>query len=292
MFDALIVGAGPAGSLAALLLARAGWAVTLVEQHAFPRDKVCGECLSALGIDVLARAGVTHFPVKPIVLGRTLIHSMDGSACEIALPRPMWGLSRHVLDHHLFNSARAAGARVLQPARCEDLFPRAVIRNLINNEVESPEARYIIRADGKAAADRSMADRSSGDFGIKTHFVDVNGPRDAIELFAVDGSYGGLAPIEGNRWNAAFSVPASRLRDQRGNVAALFDEMTHENRALAIRLRSARQMGSWLAAPLPRFGVSDNWPENIIPIGNAAAAIEPIGGEGMGLALRSAELAA
>jgi flavin-dependent dehydrogenase len=51
-------------------------------------------------------------------------------------------------------------------------------------------------------------------------------------------------------------------------------------------------VGEWLAAPLPRYRVRTDWPTNVIPVGNAAAAIEPIGGEGMGLAMRSAELAA
>jgi flavin-dependent dehydrogenase len=57
-------------------------------------------------------------------------------------------------------------------------------------------------------------------------------------------------------------------------------------------MRGARRISPWLASPLPRFGVRSNWPEGVIPLGNAAAALEPIGGEGMGLALRSAELAA
>jgi 2-polyprenyl-6-methoxyphenol hydroxylase-like FAD-dependent oxidoreductase len=57
-------------------------------------------------------------------------------------------------------------------------------------------------------------------------------------------------------------------------------------------LRGATRIGDWLASPLPRFGVRRQWPKNVIPIGNAAAAIEPIGGEGMGLAMRSAELVA
>ena len=46
-FDAVIVGAGPAGSTAAILLARAGWRVALVERQTFPRRKVCGECIAA-----------------------------------------------------------------------------------------------------------------------------------------------------------------------------------------------------------------------------------------------------
>ena len=132
----------------------------------------------------------------------------------------------------------------------------------------------------------------TGDFGIKTHFTGVDGPRNRIELFGVRGSYGGLAPIESGRWNAAFSVPAARLKSVRGDLDALFAELTSENRTLARRLEGAERVGPWLAAPLPRYAVRTRWPTNVIPVGNAAAALEPIGGEGMGLAMRSAELAA
>jgi 2-polyprenyl-6-methoxyphenol hydroxylase-like FAD-dependent oxidoreductase len=66
----------------------------------------------------------------------------------------------------------------------------------------------------------------------------------------------------------------------------------NENAALSRTFRTARRVGDWLAAPLPRFDVAKAWPRRVIPIGNAAAALEPIGGEGMGLAMRSAELVA
>ncbi len=283
----MIIGAGPAGSLAATLLARAGFAVTLVEQQAFPRDKVCGECLSATGIDVLSRHGLSAFPIAPVELHHTQIHCRDGSSCSVRLPRPMWGVTRFVLDSHLLHCAKRAGVRVLQPARCEWVDSGWRVRDLRSNHVETIDAEFILRADGKA-----LAAKTTGDFGIKTHFTAVDGPRDAIELFAVAGSYGGLAPIDGDRWNAAFSVPAERLRLHHGDVAALFGEITRENIALAQRLRNARRTGAWLASPLPRFGVESQWAPNVIPIGNAAAAIEPVGGEGMGLALASAELAA
>jgi flavin-dependent dehydrogenase len=132
----------------------------------------------------------------------------------------------------------------------------------------------------------------TGEFGIKAHFENVDGPRDAIELFGCEGLYGGLAAIEGGLWNAGFSVPASRLRRHRGNVAELFDRIVCENAVLARRLARATRVGPWLVSPLPRFPVRRHWPPGIVPIGNGAAALEPIGGEGMGLALRSAELAA
>ena len=57
-FDVAIVGAGPAGSAAAILLARAGWSVALVERQRFPRRKVCGECIAASNLALLDALGV------------------------------------------------------------------------------------------------------------------------------------------------------------------------------------------------------------------------------------------
>src|SRR3954447_13079786 len=125
MLDAVVIGAGPAGSLAALLLARGGWDVTLIEQHPFPRDKVCGECLSALGLDVLRRAGLldTFRNETPTTLTQASLHAATGESATLPLPSEMWGLSRACLDLRLLDAARAAGALVLQPARCERLIP-------------------------------------------------------------------------------------------------------------------------------------------------------------------------
>lgn len=345
MPDVTIIGAGPAGSTAAVVLARAGWDVTLVEQSRFPRDKVCGECLSALGFDVLSRLGLADElkRVGAIRLDRCEIHAPSGGSLVVELPEPMWGISRHALDGVLLDTARNAGAVVRQPVRCESVTrtedrepsaqaagaaqrspgsARAVhatgedprlrfaphpacrgdapngatrpllrLRDLTTNRLESLTPSHVILADGKAAF-ASNPPAPTGDFGIKTHFENVNGPRDRIELFGVRNSYGGLAPIEAGRWNAAFSVPAARLKAARGDLDALFGELTSENRALQRRLDGAQRIRPWLAAPLPRFAVRDHWPAHVIPVGNAAAALEPIGGEGMGLAMRSAELAA
>jgi 2-polyprenyl-6-methoxyphenol hydroxylase-like FAD-dependent oxidoreductase len=150
----------------------------------------------------------------------------------------------------------------------------------------------VLVADGKSALLNEGPPLPTGDLGIKAHFKDVDGPRDAIELFGLDGCYAGLAPIEGGRWNVAMSIPASRVRAHGGDLAALFRELVVANRNLQARLAGARQVGAWLASPLPRFPVRRHWPRNVIPLGNAAAAIEPIGGEGMGLAMRSAEVVA
>ena len=295
--SACILGAGPAGSVAATTLARAGWNVTIIEQHRFPRDKVCGECLSALGIDVLDRLQLRDSIelLQPVELTRAALVATDGSETIFRLPRPMWGLSRGALDVALLNAAVAAGARVVQPARAEDLTPEPLslrARDLTSNQISTLSADVILLADGRAtfAADHP---RPTGDLGVKAHFTNVaDSPADCIALFALAGHYAGLAPIEASRWNLAMSVRAAKVKGHGGDLDALLGTIFRENPALASRLRRATRVGEWLASPLPRYGVRRRWPDNVIPIGNAAAAIEPIGGEGMGLAMRSAELVA
>jgi flavin-dependent dehydrogenase len=294
--DVAIIGAGPAGCIAAISLAHRSHHVALIEQHRFPRDKVCGECLSAVGIDVLSRLRLRESvsALRPTHFTRAELIAPSGETATIHLPRPMWGLSRHSLDATLLDSAREAGVQILQPARCESVDAirgEVVIRDLRSNATQTIAAHYILVADGKAACGLAHPSPTT-DLGIKAHFTNVRSATDAIALFGVCGHYVGLAPIESAHWNIAMSVPSSRVRQFHGDLDAMFANLLEENVELRRRMKHAARVSDWLASPLPRFAVNSHWPARVIPVGNAAAALEPIGGEGMGLAMRSAELAA
>ncbi len=122
-FDALIVGGGPAGATLAILLARAGWAVAVVEQQRFPRRKVCGECLAAGNLPLLDALGVGEEFATAAGPELRRVALMQGGRCvEAALPAAAhphhrWGraLGREALDTLLLARARAAGAEVWQP---------------------------------------------------------------------------------------------------------------------------------------------------------------------------------
>src|SRR5581483_3534776 len=129
----------------------------------------------------------------------------------------------------------------------------------------------------------------AGALALKAHFTGIRGPGNAIELFGVHGHYGGIAPIENGTWNVAFSDPKCRMQS---DLDALFAQVVEENPVFRERFRSASRCTPWLVSALPRFGISHRWEPNVIALGNAAASIEPVGGEGMGLAMHSAELAA
>jgi len=296
MFDVIVIGAGPAGSLCSLLLKQRGLDVMLVEQHRFPRDKVCGECLSVLGVEVLARHGLLELLLQRGArwLERADVHGVEGGRLQVRFSRPMLGASRSLFDGFLMETARNAGVQLLQPARCEGIDggnkATARIRDLHSNAVRDWTASCVVVGDGKSAL-LGEPPGLSGDLGIKAHWEGITRPRHTISLFGFDWGYGGYSPIENDRWNTAFSVSASSLRECRGDIDLLFERMRAVQPTLRESMTGARRITDWMASPLPRFSVRRNWPDNVIPIGNAAAAIEPIGGEGMGLALRSAELA-
>jgi menaquinone-9 beta-reductase len=208
----------------------------------------------------------------------------------------MWGISRSAFDSILLQQAKEEGVEVLQPVRVEGHGRGARgtnwvrYRYLENNSVETVESEVVILADGKRAVGGSRPELTN-DFGIKAHYEMRNAARDAVQLFGVRGCYAGVAPIEDGLFNIACSVPRERIQRHR-DVEAVFEEMIGENRGLREVMRGGERVSQWLAAPLPRFSVKRDWPAGVIPIGNAAAALEPIGGEGIGLALRSAEMAA
>jgi flavin-dependent dehydrogenase len=164
------------------------------------------------------------------------------------------------------------------------------IRDLVSNQIETLSASHVILADGKASL-LGKPPPPTGDFGIKSHFVGIDGPRNAVEMFGCADCYGGIAAVERDRWNVSFSVPGARLKQFGNRLDELFAERVAENPMLQQRMAGAQRASQWLTSAVPRFGAQPSIAANIIRVGNTSAAMEPICGEGMGVALRSAELA-
>ena len=277
--DVLITGGGPAGATAAILLARAGHSVVVVEKAQFPRRKVCGEFIAASGIEFLRTLGlgdeldaVAGPEVRTIALwaGKSTLEARM-PAWHAAAPYPR-ALAREFLDTRLLEQARRYGAHVI---------------NKIDEEIT---ARVRINASGSW----HKGPEGSELLGFKAHLRGVVMPTGTIALIPFDGGYAGLVESGEGRATLACCVRRSSLGKLReaGTPAgeALLAHMLSRSDALARALRGAEREGAWLAAGPLRPGIRSLYRDGAFAIGNAAGETHPIVGEGIAMAMRSAAL--
>jgi 2-polyprenyl-6-methoxyphenol hydroxylase-like FAD-dependent oxidoreductase len=314
-FDVLIVGAGPAGSSAAVLLARAGWSVALVEKQRFPRRKVCGECIAASNLPLLHALGIG--PAFDAAAGPELrrVALMCGErAVETDLPAAdhgphHWGraLGRETLDGLLLEQARVSGAVVLQPWSVQALRGgaghwRCELRALESQATRTLHARLAIDAHGSwevLQSDRSRVrpTRRVGDlFAFKANFRQASLRQGLLPVLCLDGGYGGMVLADGGLCTLACCIRSDRLDTLRraspgvraGEVVEAW--LTDECAGVREALHSATRVGPWLAAGPIAPGVRLRADDTLFRIGNAAGEAHPIIGEGMSMALQSAWL--
>ena len=144
-FDVLIVGAGPAGSAAALsaLAARPGARVAIVDRSAFPRDKVCGDGLTPSAVAALEQLGLGDVLTAQTPVPRWQVRGPGSHQFTASLAQPAYVLPRRVLDAHLVAAATARGAELIQ-ARVTDISLHGT-QAVINGRWW---ARALVAADG------------------------------------------------------------------------------------------------------------------------------------------------
>src|SRR5216110_555905 len=141
--DVLIVGAGPAGSAAAITLARAGFDVVLVDQHPFPRDKICGDGLIPDAHKALAKLGVLD-TVMALAQPCTHVGCVGPRGGRVDVPGTLAVLPRKELDLVLARAAARAGAKMFAPLR----FTAPIEENgrVVGAQLKAGEATHEIRA--------------------------------------------------------------------------------------------------------------------------------------------------
>jgi len=301
--DAVVVGAGPAGSAAAAVLSRAGRSVLILEKDRFPRPKVCGEFLSASALpdlDLLGVRGRVEEIAERIEQG--FVHLPGGRSLRFALPRPALGISRLRLDAMLASRAEELGARSSFGARVTavDGAPDTGfrVRFVSGGREEIATARAVIGAWGRwDSLDRTL---HRGFLGAPARYLGWS--RDAepdrglegqVRLYAFPGGYCGLSRVEGGAVNLAGVISERR----RGRLAPGWEAVVAHARAANRRLDS--DLAALRAGPIgflgtgPVFFTAKPPVENgILMVGDAAGVIDPFSGEGQAAALSSGILAA
>lgn len=316
-FDVVIVGAGPAGSTAAIRLARAGWSVALIEKQMFPRRKVCGECIAAsnlplldalgIGAEFAAAAGPQLREVE-LMRGGQYVHADLPSANDAQHP---WGraLGRETLDTLLLEQARKSGAHILQPFRVHAIGGavgdwKCHIQAPHHGELRTLSAPLLIDAHGSwealqiervvERAQTSRVRRAAQLFAFKANFRNGALAADVLPVLALDGGYGGIVVADQGVTTLACCVRRDRLDALRAGAPSqpagtvIEAWLRRECAGVAAALAWATREGAWLSAGPLAPGIRLQTSDTILRIGNAAGEAHPIIGEGMSMALQSA----
>lgn len=277
--SALVIGGGPAGAAAAIHLARAGADVTLFERTKGAHDKVCGDFLGGQALDRLAALGIDVPALGGVAIDR--VRLLAGThMVEAPLPFPARSLSRRILDQALLDRATAAGAKVRRGE---------AVRTL-----DTAPGRIIVLATGKHdLRERPRPGRRSGAVGLKTYVTlapdQAAGLRGKIELILLPDGYAGLQPIGERR--AVLCVARWREAMRPGGHHRLLDDLAQASPHLRRRFTGATATDVLAIAGVP-YGYLLGPHPSVFHLGDQAAVIPSLAGEGVSIALLTAELAA
>jgi flavin-dependent dehydrogenase len=302
--DAIVVGGGPAGCAAAIVLARRGHRVTLLEAERGAVRKTCGEYLSSTAVRWIEHAGILPklHEQGAIPIPEWSLSTARGEWIR-RLPSPGLALSRSVLDPLLRDVCREEGVRVLEGARVQ-----SVVHDGLQSRVHFEQdhvageciARVVVAAAGRAARisglvqERPAGVRRSRYVAMKTHARPRSSAARAarVSLYALRGAYVGVVPTDAGSLNVCFLARSHAF--SRGSDAAKFLEAQARAHPLWKRTWSGMDVegARWTAVSTMDFERRAPVQAGVLHAGDAAAMVSPFWGEGMAMAFESGTMAA
>ena len=305
MDDVAIAGAGPAGALAAAMLASAGLRVSVFDRARFPRHKLCGDTLNPGALAVIRR----HADVASLVTDSDPIAGMLLTGPGGARVRGEYGggiagrsITRKVLDQWLIDRAVEAGATLHQETVVRDVAIREgrvgglVIAGSAGVALTHP-ARLVIAADGRRSAiaigrGLSRQPERPRRWAIGAYYTGVAGVTALGEMHVRHRHYIGVAPVPGGLTNACLVVPHVHGAASLAQPGDVLDRYLNADPELSARFAAARRVAPpVMLGPMAVDATAAGEP-GLLLAGDAAGFIDPMTGDGLRFALMGGELAA
>lgn len=310
VYDVLIAGAGPAGSALAIELAGEGHSVLLVDAARFPRDKPCGDFVSPKGLARLEALGCGPAlrdcgsqPIRgsTLYLNRDLL--VEGKIPEVSgLPDHGLAIPRKRLDELIFRRAISQGAEVREGSRVTAFRRSAtgvVVTLLSGGKTEEIHARLIVGADGANSTVAELAGMRMNDprFTLASVRAYVRGLSVDRTLMYFDEQYfpgyGWVFPIKPGLCNIGVGMVKETMVKHGLRLPEFYQRFLRFVRRLAEARGVQIEIEPHKGWPIRTYGgaFENHFPGGLL-IGEAAAIVDPINGEGIPLALESAHVAA
>jgi flavin-dependent dehydrogenase len=293
--------------VAALVLARAGVRVRLIDRARFPRDKLCGDTVNPGTMSILGRLGVSeHVSRRALPITGMSITGPGGTTVSADYPPGVAGaaIARRELDTLLLEAAIRAGVvfesgmAVRAPLLGTTVSRVTGVRAGAADHDRDLEARVVIAADGRHsnvafALGLSGYARAPKRWAFGAYFVDVDRVSSHGEMHIRADGYIGVAPLPGNLVNVCVVRERDRLaRTPAARTETFVHDAVQRDPLLRERFIRARQVSATVSlGPLAVDSRAPGCP-GLLLAGDAAGFVDPMTGDGLRFAIRGGELAA
>lgn len=297
--EVAVVGAGPAGSICALELARRGHDVLLLDRENFPRDKACGDVLIPDALDVLRRVGLYDTVVEHARLMRK-IRVYSPSQIEFDVPGDFVGLRRYKFDAILQQTAVAAGAEFRQASVCSLVRNAGGSVELGDTERRVVRARYVVLATGGnvdlALKTRLVSRAEPSAVAIRAYYRSPLGLDHLILSYDKEmlPGYGWIIPVAEDIYNVGCGITLSNKHNGHHNLKRLLGRFLETFPPAIDMMRDAKKLSPISGAGLrTAFSGTESVVDGpVIGIGETVGTTYPFTGEGIGKAMRTGEILA
>ncbi len=311
-YDIIIVGAGPAGTSAALYADRLGLKTIILDKSTFPRDKICGDALSGKSVKYMRELGVLdEVPeLKGSTIRRITFGSPSHKQFDIHLSNPQntgnikegYVIPREIFDNFLFEKAQKI-TEIRQGFNVSDLLydngKIVGIKGLQDKEKKEVYAPIILGCDGaKSTIARKLGfhteDQDNTAIAIRCYYEGVKGLTDQIELHFVDEvlpGYFWLFPAGDNIANIGIGLSKKQAKKDERKLTEILGEVT-DSPYFKERFKGSKRLENPKGWSLPLGRIErPNHGDGFMLLGDAAGLVDPFTGEGIGNAMASAKFA-
>lgn len=294
IFDVLIIGGGLAGLSAAIHLRKHNVSVVLIEKNDYPKHKVCGEYISNEVLPYMNYLGVDVFKLGAKDISKFEISTVKSKPITAVLPLGGFGISRYTLDNALYSKAKELGALVLQDSvlNVQFLEDKFTVETKENGQYTS---KIVIGAYGKRTnldikLKRDFINNKSPYLAVKTHVKGLF-PEDVVALHNFEGGYCGVSKVEDDSINLCYIVDFETFKKYK-NIEEFQQQVVFKNTYLkSIFVKSTPVFEAPLTISQISFERKSPVEQHIIMCGDSAGMIHPLCGNGMSMAIRSAQMA-
>ena len=292
--DVIVIGGGLAGLCNAIHLSKLGKKVLLIEKNEYPKHKVCGEYISNEVLPYLDFLEVNPFDFGAVRINKFQLSTTKSNIISAKLPLGGFGISRYTLDLVLSEKAKENGVMILQDTVLDVTF----LKDFFQVETKQNSiftSKIAIGAFGKRSLldvkmGRNFIQKKSPYLGVKIH-VKGNFKEDLVALHNFKGGYCGVSKVENNAINLCYITNYATFKQYK-NIEDFQEQVVFKNNYLKEIFHSSEALFEKpLSISQISFETKKPVENHILMCGDSAGMIHPLCGNGMSMAIQSAQLA-